>query len=44
MAAAAMVEVDMRATHRLVVPVTFLPELRAEQTTMILFEARLALR
>ena len=30
-------------TYRLVVPVTFLPELRAEQTTTILFDARLAL-
>lgn len=30
-------------THRLVVPLTFLPVLRAEQTTTTLLEAKLAL-
>lgn len=33
----------LRLTHRLVVPVAFLPELRAEQTTAMFCEVRLAL-
>lgn len=35
--------VALGVTHRLVVPVAFLPELRAEQTTAILFEGKFAL-
>jgi hypothetical protein len=35
--------VVLRVTDRLVVPVAFLPELLAEQTTAILFDVKLAL-